>query len=318
MEFLFAPLEGYTYPEYRKVHNRIFPGTDCYYSPFIAPSGRGEFKPGFLERLHPDIKYGIPLVPQILANNPLAFVDTARKLQDLGYNEVNLNVGCPSGTVFAKHKGSGMLTDLYSLEDFLDTVFSGTDVGISIKTRMGVLSTGEFPAILEIYNRYPIKKLIIHARDRAGMYQSTPDIEAFISALSASKNPVCYNGDIFSADDFAGLIDKTPNLQSVMIGRGLLANPALIRMLRGGVPLQLSEFREFHDSLIEAYLARLDEHITLNRMKSLWYYMDSLFDADAKLFKAIGKAKNLADYKTAISSLYSCRFKPCASFIAKE
>ena len=318
MEFLFAPLEGITYPEYRQIHHRLFPGANQYYSPFIAPGGNGEFKPGFLERLHPDAALGINLVPQIMANNPLAFIDTAMKLKALGYDEVNLNAGCPSGTVFAKHKGSGMLLDLKTLDSFLDTIFSKADISISVKTRMGVESTDEFRAILDIYNKYPIKKLIIHARDRSGQYQSIPDIEGFAEAFSKSSNPVAYNGDIFSHEDLNKIIKLVPSLQSVMIGRGAAANPALIRILQGGHSLQLKEFINFHDSLLGAYLSKMDERAAINRMKNLWYYMDCLFNADPKYIKAINKSKKLSDYKSAVSALCNCDFNGSAAFTAKE
>ena len=210
MEYLFAPMEGITFSTYRILHSRLFPGADEYYTPFIAPDTQGSFKPKFLRELTRDGASGgqggsgAKVIPQLLVNSPGPFVLTACKLRDLGFDEINLNAGCPSGTVFSKHKGSGMLSDMSSLEAFLDGTFAGAEkygFKISIKTRMGVHSTDEFPGIAGLYSRYPVSKMIIHARDRDGLYKSRPDIEGFAKACRSFSCPVYYNGNIFSAAD---------------------------------------------------------------------------------------------------------------------
>ena len=307
-EFLFAPLEGITFPVFRKVHYEMFPGAAEYYSPFLAPDSEGSFKPPFLREKLPDSELGIPLVPQLLANDPNAFLITAKKLRDLGYDEINLNAGCPSGTVFAKYKGSGMLRDLKTFENFLDNVFNGAEslqIRISVKTRLGVQSTDEFPEILKIYNKYPITKLIIHARDRNGMYQSVPDISRFASALKSSRSPVCYNGEIFTPKDFDDLWKSVPEVNSVMVGRGAVANPALVRMLRGGNALEKEELFEFHNRLFEESISRgLSPIFAVQRMKEIWFYMIWMFPGSEKYYKAIKKARMPEDYRSAVNSLF--------------
>lgn len=314
MEILFAPMEGVTYPEYRLIHSRMFPGVNQYFSPFIAPNGEGLFKARYLERQLPDIAQHVDLVPQILANNVDAFNISAASIRRLGYGEINLNAGCPSGTVFAKHKGSGMLTDPDSFARFLDGIFSQNE-NISIKTRMGVDSCDEFGAILSLYNRYPLSRLIIHARARAGMYESAVDLPAFLAAFESSACPVTYNGDIFSPEDLARILELVPGLDSIMIGRGAIANPALPRMLLGGPPLELAELRAFHDSLFDAYLSSaISGNFTVERMKNLWKYMACLFPDSGKTLKALFKARRPEEYRSVIDCLFTEPFLGTAAF----
>ncbi|MBO5496387.1 MAG: tRNA-dihydrouridine synthase family protein, partial [Oscillospiraceae bacterium] len=234
MELSFAPMEGITGSIYRRVHARFFPGANVYYAPFIAPDGTGRFKGSALRELLPENNEGVKLIPQLLVNAPGPFLAAAEALGELGYEEINLNIGCPSGTVVAKHKGTGMLGDLESLERCLDEIFSRCPRRVSVKTRLGLVSTGEFPAILSLYRRYPLARLIVHARDRAGMYQSKPDLEAFALALEDSPFPVIYNGNVFSAGDHERIVNRFPALSGVMLGRGAVTDPALFRRIRGG------------------------------------------------------------------------------------
>ena len=312
----FAPMEGVTGASYRRIHSEMFPGADRYYAPFIAPDSQGNFRLKHLRDVLPDNNRGIALVPQILANSPEAFLAVARQLRELGYEEVNLNAGCPSGTVVSKHKGAGMLADPAALDAFLRRVFDEAPVKISVKTRMGLNSTEEFPSILEIYKRYPLSELIIHARDRAGMYQSRPDQEAFAWAFGGCPFPVCYNGNLFNAEHLRSLTEKVPGLERVMLGRGAAANPALFRVLRGGAPLERQELREFHDRLLaDALSSGLSDHYAMARMKELWYYMIHMFPDSARAYKALNKSRCLSDYRSAAETIFSsCPFDPDTGF----
>ena len=312
----FAPMEGVTGASYRRIHSEMFPGADRYYAPFIAPDSQGNFRLKHLRDVLPDNNQGISLVPQILANSPEAFLSVAGQLRELGYEEVNLNAGCPSGTVVAKHKGAGMLSDLNTLDAFLDRVFSAALVSVSVKTRMGMNSTHEFPAILEVYKRYPLSELIVHARDRAGLYKSKPDREAFVRAFEGCPFPVCYNGNIFNAAHMASLTAEIPGLSRIMLGRGAAANPALFRVLKGGPPLSRSELRDFHDRLLDDALSSgLSPHYAMARMKELWYYMIWMFPGSAKEYKALNKSCSLDEYRSAVSCVFSaCAFDPDTGF----
>ena len=312
----FAPMEGITGAGFRRVHRRMFPEADQYYAPFIAPDAGGRFKQSHLRALLPDNNCGISLVPQILANSASAFLGAAETLAGLGYTEVNLNAGCPSGTVVAKHKGAGMLADLDTLAAFLDEVFDRCPLEISIKTRMGLNSTDEFPRILAIYQRYPVKELIVHARDRVGMYRSEPDLGGFAEALRACRCPICYNGNVFTGHDLDALAARFPALQRVMLGRGAVANPALFRQLKGGRALQREELREFHGQLLEEALAEgLAPQHAMARMKELWFYYSRLFPGSEKPMKAVYKARELSDYRDATARLFDeAIFDPSRGF----
>ena len=308
MEYLFAPMEGITFSFYRSLHHQMFPGAAEYYTPFIAPDANGTFKAKYLRDLTDDHGEGFVVIPQLLANRAEAFNITADKLHALGFDTVNLNTGCPSGTVFSKHKGAGMLTDLPSLDAFLDGIFSHAEqqgFRISVKTRMGVQTTGEFPAILELFNRYPVTRLIVHARAREGYYKSIPDLAAYAAAAAQSRAPVCCNGNLFSVEDLTRLQEASPETKSVMIGRGVVANPALIREMRGGQPLRREELQEFHDRLLEGWLERgLQPNFTVERMKTLWHYMQACFPDNRKEIKAVLKARAMPEYRSAVSILF--------------
>ena len=316
MQLFFAPMEGVTGAEYRRVHRRFFPEADRYYAPFLSPDAAGQIKRSHLRALSPEENEGLPLVPQILTNSASSFLAAAKTLAELGYAEVDLNAGCPSGTVVSKHKGAGMLGDPAALDAFLDEVFSGTPVAVSVKTRLGLSSAAEFPALLAVYRRYPLAELIVHARDRKGMYQSAPDREAFALAMENAPWPVCYNGDLFSAEDLASLRREFPTLERVMLGRGAAADPALFRVLRGGNPLSREELRGFHDALLDETLAGgLPPLFAVARMKELWSYLICLFPDSARLYKALNRSRDLAAYRDAVSALFQgAAFDPSARF----
>jgi len=316
MQLSFAPMEGITYAAYRSVHSSIFSGVDKYYSPFIAPDSTGRFKLSHLRGLLPESNVGIKLIPQILANDPLAFLKVAEQVSELGYDEVNLNAGCPSGTVVSKRKGSGMLGDLDAYERFLDTIFDGVKIKVSIKTRMGLNSTAEFPALCELYNRYPISELIVHARDRVGMYKSEPDIGTLAENIGSLNMSVVYNGNIFKASDVFALSEKLPQINSIMLGRGAAANPALFREIKCGAPLSREEMKLFHDTMLDKVIADgLSPNFAVMRMKELWFYMISMYPNSEKAFKALNKATRYDDFRRCAETILTgCDFDSSSCF----
>ena len=305
MQLFFAPMEGITSYLYRRVHASMFSCVDRYYAPFLAPDGEGNCRWKELRDLLPENNpQGLP-VPQILCSRPEAFLKLSKELAAMGYEEVNLNAGCPSGTVVPKHKGAGMLGDLEALDAFLAEVFAHCPLRVSVKTRMGLTSTEEFPAILRIYEKYPLSQLIVHARSRTGMYKSPAEPEAFAAAFQKSELPLCYNGGILEAADRDRLCRLIPELKQLMLGRGAAANPALFRILQGGEALEAAELRDFMDRLQGEFLAAgLPERFALARLKELWYYWIWMFPGSGREAKAIGKAQTAADYEAAITRLF--------------
>lgn len=310
-EFLYAPMEGITLSRFRQIHHELFPGVSEYYTPFVAPDSNGGFRTKFLRELTTDCGL-VPVIPQLLVNNADAFCLTAGRLFELGFREINLNVGCPSGTVFSKHKGAGMLRDPASLDTLLDRIMDHaekTGYRISVKTRMGIHSTDEFPGILEIYEKYPVKKLVVHARCRDDFYEGRADLARFAETVSDCRIPLVYNGDITSEKDLEVLRLAAPQVGSVMIGRAAVANPALFRVLQGGNQLTLRELKEFHDRLTEAWLEDgLSPAFTVERMKTLWSFMQAMYPENRREVKAIMKSRTMDSYRSAVGTLLSAGF----------
>jgi len=244
-------------------------------------------------------------VPQILTRKAEDFIRTVELLKEYGYREVNLNLGCPSKTVVTKGCGAGFLKDPGELERFLDTVFEKCDMKISVKTRLGMEDASEFSELMKVYNKFPLEELIIHPRVQKDFYKNTPNLSAFAEAFAQSRNPVCYNGDIFCVEDYRRIREKFPELGAVMTGRGVLADPALARELRGGEKLTKSEFRKFHDLVYHTYREEVSgDRNVLFKMKELWFYMAPLFSDNKKYLKKIKKSEKCVVYESAVMELF--------------
>lgn len=305
MKYYLAPMEGITGQIYRNSYEKFFHNIDKYFTPFIIPNTSTSLKTKELRDVLPENNKGINVVPQILTNDAEGFIFTTKKLQQLGYREVNLNLGCPSGTVVSKNRGSGFLAQREELDRFLEDIFSMNDVKISVKTRIGKDSPEEFYELIKIYNKYPIEELIIHPRTREDFYGNKPNLNVFKDALTLSTNPICYNGDIFTVSDYNNITESFPNLDKVMIGRGLLANPGLINEIKGEKVIKKEVLKAFHDEVFNGYREMLrEDRNAIRRMKELWGYMIYMFSDNKKYAKEIKKAQNLIDYNMAVSTLF--------------
>lgn len=307
MKYYFAPLEGISGYIYRNAYEKFFPNNiDKYFTPFIVPNQSKSLKTKEFRDVLPENNNGLNIIPQILTNNSEGFIATCKKLKQLGYDEVNLNLGCPSGTVVSKFRGSGFLGKREELDNFLDEIFKIQDMKISIKTRLGVDSADEFYEIMKIYDKYPMEELIIHPRTRQDFYGNKPNMEMFKDALKSSKNTICYNGDIFSVKDYEKFIEECPSVDRIMIGRGSLANPGLINEIKGKGVVDKNILKEFHDEVCMGYKEILSGDINvLFRMKELWSYMIGMFEDSEKVAKKIKKERMLSEYNVIISRLFA-------------
>ena len=305
MNFYFAPMEGLTGYIYRNAHNAFFNKIDKYFSPFIVANQSNSFKTRELNDILPENNQGLVLIPQLLTNNAKDFIHTSKKIKQLGYNEINLNLGCPSGTVVSKNKGSGFLSKTEELNVFFEEVFSQATTKISVKTRIGKDQPEEFYNLIEIFNKYPIEELIIHPRTQKDFYKNKPNLKIFKDALILSKNPVCYNGDIFTVKDYKEFSTDFHSVETLMIGRGLLANPGLISDIENNTKLEKKLLKDFHDKIYEDYKKILfGDRNVLFKMKELWFYMMPMFSDNAKYAKKIRKSERLYDYDEAVLSLF--------------
>lgn len=308
MNYYVAPMEGLTDRVWRQAHQKwfAFPGAPArYYAPFISPPENRVLIKKKMAELSPAANPGAPVIPQLLAKDGELAAWMIGELRKLGYTEVNLNFGCPSGTVTAKGKGSGLLADVPALERLLDGVFARSPLPVSIKTRIGYTRPDEFDRLLDVFARYPIHELIIHPRTRVEFYKGTPHREAFAKAHAALDRPLCYNGDLFCEEDCRELMRQFPNTRALMLGRGLIANPALAQSLGGGEALCKASLRAFHDRLLEAYQAKYPAHVTLGRMREIAKHFVCCFDAPEKPRKAIRKATRIEAYLDAIDRLFA-------------
>lgn len=313
MKFYLAPMEGLTGYIYRSAYHACFHPMDKYFTPFLSPKANSGLSSRELRDILPEHNRGLYVVPQILTNQAEDFMRVARELGEYGYAEVNLNLGCPSGTVVSKHRGAGFLGMPDRLDRFLNEVCMGMDqlgMELSVKTRLGMVSSDEFPELLEIYNRYPIKELILHPRLRTDYYKNTPDMEAFRGGFEGSRVPVCYNGDIFTVSDYLALSGEYPKLDRVMLGRGIISNPGLLdQIVAEGMGNQVftgkETLKQFHQMVYEGYREIISgDRNVLFKMKELWACMIQIFSDDGKYSKKIKKSQRLDEYEAAVSAVF--------------
>ncbi len=309
MKLEMAPLEGLTTYMFRNAFAKYFGHIDKYYTPFLSLHKEKEFNHKERQEVLPENNEGLWVVPQVLTNSAEDFLRAVHTIKELGYEEVNINLGCPSGTVVPKGKGAGMLEEPARLEHFLEQCFEKTPVKISIKTRLGMEEEEEWEKILTIYNRFPLEELIVHARVREDYYKKPVRLEAFGKALEQCKCPVCYNGDIFTVEDYARLTEHFPKLEAVMLGRGLLRNPGLAEEIVNtenvsvkDIPLQEVDYKRilaFHNELYAGYQQILGgDRNVLFKMKELWSYLVYSFPDKEKQLKKLHKLKTCAEYES--------------------
>lgn len=307
MHYSFAPMEGITGYVFRGAHHEVFPEVDEYYIPFATPNMHHSFSPKELRDIAPENNRGMHAVPQLMVNNPEYFLKACRELYELGYREVNLNTGCPSPTVVTKGKGAGMLRDTIALDAFLHAVFSqwNLDMEISVKTRIGIAEEDEFEEIAEVFNTYPISKIIVHPRTQKDQYRSPVRPHMFRRAHELLHCPLIYNGDLHSVSDCRAIEQAYLDLEGLMLGRGLLENPGLVTQLKTGKIATNGQIRAYHDSFYRRYVdfAWGDKQL-LAKMKELWIFLSVSFPGSEKLVKQIKKCTRAEEYDGLVDRIF--------------
>jgi len=302
MKFYMAPMEGITNHIYRQAYLHHFGQIDRYFMPFLSSLGLNYKE---IRDVAPENNQGMDIVPQVLTNHADIFLGLTEMFKDLGYTEVNLNLGCPSGTVTAKGRGSGFLRFLPELEAFLDEIFEKSVLPISVKTRIGYEAEEEWPAILELLTRYPMTELIIHPRLRKDLYKGPvrPHLyEMAVERIGERNIPLCYNGDIYTIEDYRTIHNRFSGTGRIMLGRGLIGNPGLAGELRGEQPMTRGQLEGFLDELFWGYRSIIPEDKNiLFRLLEVWTYLSSSFSEGDKLLKKIRKSKSLAEYRSVVA-----------------
>lgn len=300
ISFYLAPMEGVTTWIYRKTHAEVYGPLSKYFIPFVEPHEKRDFKTRELKEIVPEHNEGIRAIPQILTNRAEGFLRLAHAFKEMGYEEINLNLGCPSKTVVSRKKGAGFLAFPEELDHFLEEIFSKQDMRISVKTRLGKENPEEFERLLEIFNKYPLEELIVHPRVQTDYYQREPRTDVYKKARLGSENPLCYNGDLFTNARIQSFRDLFPEEDRLMIGRGVIIDPGLI----SGQNTK-EKFREFHEKLCGRYLEQDGgEQNVLFKMKELWFYQIHLFPDSERYAKRIRKASRLREYEQIIEELF--------------
>lgn len=315
MQIYLAPLEGITTYVYRRAYEHHFGEVDRYFTPFIVNKKMAKKE---IEGILPENNPGKELIPQIMSNRAEDFVQVAKEIATYGYDTVNLNLGCPSGTVVSKKRGAGFLAYTDELDVFLSEVYEKCPIKISIKTRIGLEDESEWEKILSIYEKYPMEELIIHPRLRSDFYKGAIRKEAFAKALAQIEVPICYNGELNKVEDVVRIKEEFPQVNRIMLGRGVLRHPELIgqiRALEQGKAIEEAEvlpkdykakMRGFHDEVYAGYREIMSgDKNTLFKMKELWSYMGDSFPGAEKQIKQIKKANRLNEYENAVNLIFS-------------
>lgn len=300
-----APMEGLTGFVFRQVFSRHFTGADDWFIPFVTPTALPQFTDRQMRELSPEANAGIRAVPQLLTRRTPDFLWAAKALADLGYDEVNLNFGCPAGTVVAKGKGSGFLREPEAMIRFLDEIFSADlPIAISVKTRIGWASEDEFDRLADVYNRFPMKRLTVHPRLTSDHYKGSVRLAVLDRLYPKLRMKVGYNGDVVTPEDAASMTRRYPGIDQMMIGRALMADPALLRKIRGGAPATESELGDFRRDLLESYASAFGSlKNALMRMKEYWFYQLALYEESERFAKDIFKSKTPEAFEDAVRRL---------------
>ncbi len=307
MKYYLAPLEGITGYIYRNAVNEFFgEGIDKYFAPFIMPYEKHILTDKERKQLCPEHNKGIKLIPQIMTSEAKEVIRLESALVEYGYDEYNLNLGCPSGTVVSKGRGAGFLADPEGIDRYLDYICSNTRCKVSVKTRLGMYESAEFEELLEVYNKYPLEELIIHPRVKAQLYKGIPDMNMYDYASGKSRNTLVYNGDVNSPDRAVEICNKySESTDAIMIGRGMIRNPGLICQIVTGREATAEEILAFLNRLRDDYMVEMSgETHVLHKLKEVWSYMFCDYEEKyPKEIKTIKKAKRISEYQIAVNSI---------------
>lgn len=309
MNILLAPMHGMTDAFYRNTYAKIFGSIDTYYTPFIGTTKMRKSTSLSFKDILPTHNSNLDIVPQLLSNNSSDFNYYASCISDLGYNEINWNIGCPFHKVARKKKGSGILPHPDLIKAFLDDICSHGKYDLSIKMRLGYENKNEGLKVIQLLNDYPLKNVTIHGRVGTQLYNGKVDLDSFEELYTKSTHKVIYNGDIFGLDDYKHIQTRFPNIHNYMIGRGALNNPFLASSIKGisySNNEKVSKLTDFHKSMFNYYQSILDSEIRLlSKMKEFWVYLSNTVDPSGDLLLRIRQCKTLNEYHQLITRTFN-------------
>ena len=304
-----GPFQGITDAPFRNVFKRHFGGIDKFYTPFFTGIHKEDHAKNLQgEEIDPKFNDVETLTPQILSTDAEEILRFAKQCKQLGYKEINLNMGCPFPRVANKKRGCGLLPYPDMVKTMFERVFEEIDIKFSVKCRLGYFSPEEIEAIIPIFNRFPISELIIHPRIGKQLYKGEADVKRFAALIPYINAPLVYNGDIFSRESFEHIREQVQPVNQFMLGRGILANPFLAEEIRGGAFHAPERIARLHAYIVDLYEDRL-RHAggspkVLGRMKELWSYLMNSFEEPQVVWRKIKKINALREYEEAVEEVF--------------
>lgn len=303
-----GPFQGITDAPFRNVFKRHFGGIDKFYTPFFTGIQKDHAKNLQGEEIDPRYNDVNTLTPQILSTDAEEILRFAKQCKQLGYKEINLNMGCPFPRVANKKRGCGLLPYPEKVEAMLEAIFEEIDINFSIKCRLGYFSPDEIEPMIKIFNRFPLSELIIHPRVGKQLYKGEADVERFKALIPFINAPLIYNGDIVSVESFCCIKEKVQPVDRFMLGRGLLANPFLAEQIKGESVDDENKTARLHSYIVDLYEDRL-HHAggspkVLGRMKELWSYLMNSFEEPQVVWRRMKKINALKEYEMAVEEVF--------------
>ena len=306
---LSSPLQGFTDFRFRNAFQKYFGGIDTFYAPYIRLNGKMVIKPNYEQDILFKNNNTLQVIPQIMTNDADEFIFVAKFVQQLGYNELNWNLGCPYPMVINRCMGSGLINDPERIDRILEKVHAETDIVVSMKMRMGYEHCGEIIDTFPILEKYPLKNIAIHARIGKQLYKGGVDLDGFQRCVENTSHKLYYNGDITTVAGYQKMTERFPMIDHWMLGRGLIADPFLPMMIKNNsseYPADRFEiFSKFHDTLFSEYEKKLKggKQIIM-KMLHFWEYFATPFSNPTKIVKKIKKAKTIEAYDQAVYEIF--------------
>ena len=301
-------MQGFTDFVYRKAYSEIFQGIDAFFIPYISVKNNQILKK-YEKEIHPENNPQIRVIPQVLAGSADEMLFLSKILEDKGYKEINLNLGCPYPMVTNREKGAGLLPHPDKVQKLLSSFFEKSNLRLSVKLRAGLQSANEIEQIIPVLNQFPLTEVILHPRIAKQLYDGEILNSAFQFAQQNLKHKLVYNGSIVLVDDFTACRQKFPEIDNFMLGRGILMNPFLpaeIKNMDISSKEKPEKLKEFHQLVFKYYSESMDnEGNVLNKMKQFWIYFSYNFNNQRKTFKAIKKASTMNRFKHEIHQIFA-------------
>ena len=312
MELSSGPLQGITDDVFRAVHQEVFGGINAYYGPYVRLENHKEAKKSQVRDTESTLNQGITYIPQILSSQAPLILEEAKRLKALGHQIVNWNLGCPYPMVTKRNMGAGLLNQSSLIKEILDALMPEFPMALSIKCRLGLESNTDIFPLIDLFNQYAIKEIIVHARTGKQMYKGSADAGIFKELIPLSRHPLGYNGDINSVEKFQYIQESMEGkINHFMLGRGLIMKPHLASAIQGEELCHLkTKLDTFHQKLIQAYLHRYQEHQLLPKMRGIWEFLSHSFSDPHKVFKLIKKSKSWNTYQKNTSQIFH-QFELC-------